>query len=188
MSLVMAAPFINVLAWLGGARWLGAYAAAAALAMAAVAIAVVITGALFRAIGPRRTRFIAQILAAVVGAAFAIGVQFAAIFSYGTMACRDLAPWLASSRRTATASSGGRPAPFSASRRRWRLCWCISVAALAAAIVVFAPRFGRFALAAASVVIQRDRRSRRQCALPSGRRPRRRCGARSGRCCCAIPG
>ena len=89
MALVMGAPFINVLAWLGGARWLAAYGVVAALAMAAVAVAVVITGALFRTIGPRRTRFVAQIVAAVIGAAFVIGVQFAAILSFGTMACRD---------------------------------------------------------------------------------------------------
>ena len=37
MALAMAAPFINVLAWLGGAHWLGAYAVAVALAMDAVA-------------------------------------------------------------------------------------------------------------------------------------------------------
>jgi ABC-2 type transport system permease protein len=82
MALVMGAPFIDVLAWLGGPRWLGAYAVAAALAMVAVAGAVVVTGALFHTIGPRRTRFIAQIVAALTGAAFAIGVQFAAILSF----------------------------------------------------------------------------------------------------------
>ena len=48
MALVMGAPFVNVLALLGGARWLGAYAAAVALAMCALAIAVLITGGLFR--------------------------------------------------------------------------------------------------------------------------------------------
>jgi ABC-2 type transport system permease protein len=75
--------------------------------MDAVAVAVVLTVALFRAIGPRRTRAIAQIVAAVIGAAFAIGVQFAAILSYGTiprMAVLQLAAagW-SSSRLTAAA-------------------------------------------------------------------------------------
>src|SRR4029077_5540105 len=40
MSVLLAAPFINVLAWRGGAHWLGAYAVAAALGLTAAAIAV----------------------------------------------------------------------------------------------------------------------------------------------------
>jgi len=85
MSLVFAAPFINVQAWLAGPQWLCAYLVAAALAMLAVACAVVIVGALFAALGARRTRFVSQIVAAVIGAAFAIGLQFAAILSFGTL-------------------------------------------------------------------------------------------------------
>ena len=84
MSLVLAAPFINVLSWLGGLRWLAAYGVIAALAMVTVAVAVILTLGLFRTIGPKRTRFCAQIVAALIGASFAIGVQFAAILSYGT--------------------------------------------------------------------------------------------------------
>src|SRR5215469_7908512 len=53
MAVLLSAPFINVLAWRGGAHWLGAYAVAAALGAAAAAIAVALTVALFRAIGPR---------------------------------------------------------------------------------------------------------------------------------------
>jgi len=85
LALVLAGPFINVLVWLGGVHWLGGYVAIVALAMDAVAISVVLTVALFRVIGPRRTRVVAQIVAAIVGAAFAIGMQLAAIVSYGTM-------------------------------------------------------------------------------------------------------
>src|SRR5262249_14367974 len=40
---------------------------------------------LFRMIGPSRTRLVAQILAAVVGAGFVIALQVAAILSYGTL-------------------------------------------------------------------------------------------------------
>jgi hypothetical protein len=83
MSLTLAAPFINILTWFGGLRWLTAYGVIVALAMVAVAIAVMLTIGLFRAIGPKRTRLCAQIVAAVIGASFAIGVQFAAILSYG---------------------------------------------------------------------------------------------------------
>ncbi len=80
-SLVLAAPFINVAAWFGGMRWLSAYAVVAALAMVAVGVAVTLTAALFRAFGPKRTRLGAQIVAAVIGTSFVIGVQFAAILS-----------------------------------------------------------------------------------------------------------
>src|SRR5579863_9160016 len=84
-ALVLASPFVNVLVWRGGAHWLGAYAVTAALAIDAVAVSVVLTVALFGAIGPRRTRFVAQILAAIIGAGFVIAVQFAAISAFGTM-------------------------------------------------------------------------------------------------------
>ncbi len=85
MSLALAAPAINVLAWLGGAHWLSAYGVVMALAMAAVAISVMLTVGLFRAIGPKRTRLVAQIVAAVVGASFVIGVQLVAILYVGTL-------------------------------------------------------------------------------------------------------
>jgi ABC-2 type transport system permease protein len=40
---------------------------------------------LFRTIGPRRTRLVAQIVAAVIGAFFVIVMQAAAIMSYGSL-------------------------------------------------------------------------------------------------------
>ena len=69
MAILLAAPFINVLAFEGGVRWLGAYGVVAAMGAAATAFAVALTVALFRSIGPKRTRLIAQIVAAVIGAA-----------------------------------------------------------------------------------------------------------------------
>jgi ABC-2 type transport system permease protein len=160
MVLVMGAPFINVLAWLGGPRWLCAYVVAGALSMIAVAVAVVITGGLFRAIGPRRTRFIAQIVAALTGAAFAIGAQFAAILSMGTLSV----PRLSVLDRLAAGGTGiilwparavlGEPAALAA-------LVAIGIVALAAAIRVFAPRYGRLALAAADVSRSTKRQNRR---------------------------
>src|SRR5208282_5783934 len=41
--------------------------------------------ALFRMIGAKRTRLVAQVVAAVIGAAFVIGLQVAAILSYGNL-------------------------------------------------------------------------------------------------------
>jgi len=82
MMLVPAMPLVHVLAWLGGVRWLFAYAVLALLAMLAVAVALAIVLVLFRAIGARRARLAAQVVAAVVGAALAIAVQFGAIAAY----------------------------------------------------------------------------------------------------------
>ncbi len=86
MSLIFATPFINMQAWLYGPRWLAGYPVVVALAMLAVSVAILIVGAMFAVIGARRTRSISQIVAAVIGAAFAIGLQFAAIASFGTTA------------------------------------------------------------------------------------------------------
>src|SRR5271154_3043174 len=162
-ALLLASPFVNMLAWRGGAHWLSAYAVTLALAMDAVAISVVLTVALFRAIGPRRTRFVAQILAAIIGAAFVIGAQFAAIASMGTMS------------RTAMLQSAAlaRFAPEIGSLLWWparavlggplalaTLCG-LSVIALAAVIAVCAPRFGRLALAAGAVAQETTPRKRR---------------------------
>jgi ABC-2 type transport system permease protein len=85
LGLAVASPFINVLAFMGGARWLAAYGVMAAMGLIAAALAVALTVALFRTIGPKRTRLVAQIVAAVIGAAFVIGLQVAGIMSYGTL-------------------------------------------------------------------------------------------------------
>jgi ABC-2 type transport system permease protein len=85
MSLFLIGPFIDVLAWRGGARWLGAYGAIIAVSLIATAIAVMLTVTLFQTIGAKRTRLAAQIAAAVIGGLFVIGLQMAAMFSTGTM-------------------------------------------------------------------------------------------------------
>jgi hypothetical protein len=68
MGALLAGPFINVLAGLGRAALARAYGVVAALGLAATAAAIALTIALFKTIGPKRTRFIAQIVAAVIGA------------------------------------------------------------------------------------------------------------------------
>lgn len=85
MSGLMVAPFINVAALLGGAQWLAAYVVILALAALATGCAVLLTLFLFRTVGAKRARLVAQIMAAVVGASFLIGIQIVAILSYGTM-------------------------------------------------------------------------------------------------------
>jgi ABC-2 type transport system permease protein len=85
MSLFSLGPFINILAWLRGPRWLGGYGVVFAVSMTVTAVAIVLTVALFRTIGPNRTRLAAQIAAALVGGMFIVGLQLAAMFATGTM-------------------------------------------------------------------------------------------------------
>src|SRR6201994_2158146 len=85
MALLLSTPFVDVLAFNGGPRWLSAFGVVAAIGLSAAAFAIAITIILFRLIGPARTRLIAQILAAIIGAGFVIALQIAAILSYGTL-------------------------------------------------------------------------------------------------------
>jgi ABC-2 type transport system permease protein len=147
----LAAPFIDVLIALGGWRWLGAYGLIVAMGAAATALAVGLTVALFRLMGPKRTRLVAQVVAAVIGAAFVIGLQVAAILSYGTLSrvsvlqsatlmahAPDLANvmwWPARAALGDGIALGGVLA--------------VSFVLLAAVIALVAPRFGEYAVSAA---------------------------------------
>ena len=96
MSVMLVGPVINVLAFTDNPRWFAGYGVALALGLTATAIAVALTVALFHIVGPKRTRFIAQILAAIIGAAFVIGIQVAAILTSGTLSRGTVlhSPWL----------------------------------------------------------------------------------------------
>jgi len=107
MALLFAAPVIDVLAIGGGARWLAAFGVVAAIGISAAAVAIGFTVTLFRLIGPRRTRLVAQILAVVIGAGFVIGLQIAAILSTGTLSRVAL---LTSSAAASFAPDPGSPA------------------------------------------------------------------------------
>jgi ABC-2 type transport system permease protein len=153
MSLALSAPVIDVMAWRGGAHWLGGYAVVVALAMDAVAIAVGLTIALFRTIGPRRTRAMAQVVAAVIGAAFAIGVQFAAITSLGTLSRMAV---LQNPALLRLAPDSGSvfwwPARAVLGEQMAVIAFVgVGIVAIAVAIRLCAPRFGQFALAASGV-------------------------------------
>jgi ABC-2 type transport system permease protein len=149
MSLALAAPFINTLAWFGGLRWLGAYWVIVALAMVTVAAAVMLTVGLFRAIGPKHTRLCTQIVAAVIGASFVIGIQLAAILSYGTPsrfaflqseAVTRYAPDVANALwLPARAILGDILALM--------VVFSVSAMTLVGTVYIFAPRFGQLALA-----------------------------------------
>ena len=85
MALPLAAPFIDVLIARGGWRWTGAYGVIVAMGATATALAIALSVALFRLVGAKRARFVAQVVAAMIGAAFVIGLQIAAILSYGSL-------------------------------------------------------------------------------------------------------
>jgi ABC-2 type transport system permease protein len=85
MALLLSTPFVDVLVIGGGIRWLAAFGVVIAIGLSAAAIAIAVTIVLFRLIGPSRTRLVAQILAAIIGAGFVIALQIAAILSYGTL-------------------------------------------------------------------------------------------------------
>lgn len=85
MALLLSSPFVDVLLFGGGARWLAAYGVVVTIGLSAAAVAIALTILLFRLIGPSRTRLVAQILAAIIGAGFVIALQIAAILSYGTL-------------------------------------------------------------------------------------------------------
>jgi ABC-2 type transport system permease protein len=153
MALPLAAPFIDMLVVRGGLRWLGAYGVGIAMGAAATALAVALTVALFRTIGPKRTRLVAQVVAAVIGAAFVIGLQVAAIMSYGTLSRTDV---LQSDALVALTPDVGSifwwPARAVLGDGTALLgVLVISLIMLAVAIAVVAPRFGEYAIAATGV-------------------------------------
>jgi ABC-2 type transport system permease protein len=85
MALLLSTPFVDVLVIGGGVRWFAAFGVVIAIGLTAAAIAIAVTIVLFHLIGPARTRLVAQILAAIIGAGFVIALQIAAILSYGTL-------------------------------------------------------------------------------------------------------
>ena len=88
LACLLASPVVDVLIYHDGAHWLLAYLVLAALSALATAIAVLITVGLFRIAGTKRTRLIAQIIAAIIGAGFVIGIQAIAILHFGNMSSR----------------------------------------------------------------------------------------------------
>ncbi len=151
MALPLAGPFIDMLIWRGGIRWLGAYGIIVAMGTAAAALAVALTVALFRAIGPKRTRLVAQVVAAVIGAAFVIGLQVAAILSYGTLSQASV---LRSDGLFALAPNAGSVFWWPARAVLGEIgplagVLVFSFVLLAIAVALVAPRFGEYAVAAA---------------------------------------
>jgi ABC-2 type transport system permease protein len=158
MSLFLFGPFVNVLVWQSGWRWLGAYGVIIAVSSVATALGTVLTVLLFHIMGPRRTRLAAQIAAAAIGGAFVIGLQIAAMVSTGT------ASRLAFLRSpTVIAHVPGIDSvvwwPARAALGDESIGIAVTAAALIlllATIVVCAPRFADYALVARSTSERRN--------------------------------
>lgn len=153
MAILLAAPFINILIWRGGLRWLSAYGVVIAVGALAAGLSVALTVALFRSIGPKRTRLAAQIVAAIVGATFVIGLQIAAILSYGTLSYFTfLKSDLLVSLVPAVESAVWWPArAVLGDLAALAVVLGGTLLLLAGAIALFSPRFGDHATAAAGI-------------------------------------
>ena len=136
-----------------GPHWLAAYGVLAALSALSTALAVLITLGLFATLGPRRTRLVAQVVAAIVGAGFVIGIQAAAIFAYGNMSRFEI---LQSDAFVDTMPDLSSPLWLPARAAMGDLTSLIVVAvvgfgAFAAIVALASVSFGRFAIAAGAV-------------------------------------
>jgi len=164
IAVLLAAPFINVLAMLGGSRWLAAYGVVAAMGAVATAAALALTIALFRLVGAKRTRLIAQIVAAVIGAAFVIGLQIAAIFSSGSISrfAALQSEWMLAHAPDAGSGFWWPAHAVLGDSAALAAVVSFSFAVLGISIALFSGRFGDHALAAAGVsnTVVRQRRWR----------------------------
>ncbi|HWS10310.1 MAG TPA: permease [Xanthobacteraceae bacterium] len=167
MAIPLAAPFIDILIVRGGLRWMGAYGLIVAMGAAAAVLAVGLTVALFRMIGPKRTRLVAQVIAAVIGAAFVIGLQVAAILSYGTISRVSVLQSSAVLTHVPDLASIVWW-PARAAMGDWLALigvLAVSFALLVAAIALVSPRFGEYATAATGAAASSVSQTRRQSAF-----------------------
>ena len=140
---VFVLPIADDAVLLGHPRLLALYPVLAGGALLAAAAGLAITLALFRLLGPRRTRLAAQVLATFVGAGFVLALQFRRLMP-GVMPANALAD--GSLLRTVLVfpvrAALGAPGPLAA----WL---ALSVAVFATAALSLGPGFARSAVAAA---------------------------------------
>ncbi|MEQ1717157.1 MAG: permease, partial [Hyphomicrobium sp.] len=163
MTSLLAAPFINTAAAIDGPRWLAAYAIIAAMSALSTGLSLAASMFLFRTLGPKRTRVVAQIIAAIVGAALLIAIQAAAVLAYGNFSRLAV---LQSSSFVAMAPGIDSLVwlPAKALLGAWQMAVVMLIAAaafLAATIAIYAPRFAAHAVAAAGVGEDHDTSTRR---------------------------
>ncbi len=163
LTTVLAGPFINAFAYIDGPRWLAGYGVILGLAGLCTAFAVLLTVGLFRTVGPKRTRLVSQVVSAVIGAAFVIGIQAAAILSSGTISrftflgserFVDAVPPLTSAVwRPAYAAAGDIPTLLGLIG--------LGMAALALTVLLCAKNFGDHVIAASGVAFESSSSRRR---------------------------
>jgi ABC-2 type transport system permease protein len=171
MALLFSSPFIDVLIIGGGIRWFSAFGVVIAIGLSAAAVAIAITVLLFHLIGPGRTRLVAQILAAIIGAGFVIALQIAAILSYGTLS-RFAA--LTSDAAAAYAPGPGSPVWWPAHAATGNdmvlaLLLAASLALLGGVMAIFSPKFAG-TVVSASAAATTTRRGPRTTAFRRGSR------------------
>jgi ABC-2 type transport system permease protein len=160
ISSFLIVPFIDVMVWRDGLRWLGAYGLLVATSLITTALAVVLTLGLFHWIGPRRTRLAAQIAAAIIGGVFVIGLQIGAMFSGGPLSrISFLGSRAVLARMPVTNSLLWWPAR-AVLGDWWRLGCCIGVAVIIflAVVTFYAPRFADYVVTALSTVVNTSHR------------------------------
>lgn len=158
MGMMIASPFINLAAALHGGFWLSAYGVVLAMGAMASAIAILLTGLLFQAIGPRRTRVAAQLAAAIVGAIFVIGLQIVGIFTAGTLSQIKVlqASWLVQSMPLEESAWWWPARAAMGDGRMLTVVLFVALAALALVVSVGARRFVGFSLQAVNAGEMQD--------------------------------
>jgi ABC-2 type transport system permease protein len=164
IATLLAAPFINVLVAFGGGRWFAAYGVVVAMGAIATAAALATTISLFRIVGAKRTRLIAQIAAAVIGAGFVIGLQVIAIFSAGNLSrfAALRSRWVLGHAPASDSILWWPARALLGDTAALAAVLIVGIGLLALSIVVFSRRFGEHAVAAAGVsgIAIRQRRQR----------------------------
>ncbi len=149
-------PIANALALLAGANWLAIYPTLAAAGLFGTAIGLVLMLGLFRLVGPRRTRVVANVLATLIGASFAIGLQAYNIASPGARIA--LGEWVAGAHAGSLLDMDGAawlPVRAAAGEPWALIVWCgVSVAAFLAAVLTL----GGFFMRGAGAAIGSERR------------------------------
>lgn len=164
VALVLSAPFIDVLVFTGGPRWFAGFGAAIAFGVIAATLAVAITIGLFKLLGPRRTRLVAQVAAAIIGAAFAIGIQIIAIVNYGEFMREGfmVSPGVIAHFPGA---DSGLWLPARAILGDWGALAVVMAAALAilgVVVAAIAPRLGEYSMAATDLAVPAAGRRKRR--------------------------
>jgi len=101
---VLITPVLLPVALLGHPTWIAVYGVLAALAFGACAAGLVAALALFRLIGPLRTRAVAQVMAAVIGGAFFLVTQVRNI-----LGAHQTSVWMDVASSAARSGAGGSP-------------------------------------------------------------------------------